>query len=54
MVGLSDRGPGGGFLNYQTRVQRFRLHVDKKTGAISDFQTLQTVLFKPVRVKLAE
>jgi hypothetical protein len=44
--GLSDRGPGGGTLNYQTRVQRFRLNIDNTTGAISDFRILQTVIFK--------
>src|SRR5262245_3702284 len=44
--GLSDRGPGGGFLDYATRVQRFRLNIDKDTGAISDFEILQTIIFK--------
>lgn len=44
--GLSDRGPGGGTLDYQTRVQRFRLKVDKKTGAISDFKIRETIIFK--------
>jgi hypothetical protein len=43
--GLSDRGPGGGFLNYDTRVQQFRLKVDKKTGAISDFSIRKTIIF---------
>lgn len=44
--GLSDRGPGGGLLSYETRVQRFRLKVDKKTGAISGFKILDTIVFK--------
>lgn len=44
--GLSDRGPGGGSLDYQTRVQRFRLKVDKKTGAISGFTIRETIIFK--------
>lgn len=44
--GLSDRGPGGGSLDYQTRVQRFRLKVDKQTGAISDFKIRETIIFK--------
>jgi hypothetical protein len=44
--GLSDRGPGGGFLSYDTRVQRFHLKVDKKTGAISDFKILKTIILK--------
>src|SRR5262245_20175375 len=44
--GLSDRGPGGGFLDYDTRVQRFRLNIDKDTGAISGFEILQTIILK--------
>ncbi len=44
--GLSDRGPGGGSLDYQTRVQRFGLKVDKKTGAISGFKIRETIIFK--------
>lgn len=44
--GLSDRGPGGGTLDYNTRVQRFRLKVDRETGAISGFKILKTVIFK--------
>ena len=35
--GLSDRGPGGGTLAYDTRVQRFTLDVDAVSGAISKF-----------------
>lgn len=44
--GLSDRGPGGGMLNYETRAQRFTLDVDHQSGAISNFQILETVMFK--------
>jgi hypothetical protein len=43
--GLSDRGPGGGLLNYETRVQRFTLDVNMDTGAISNFQVQQTIKF---------
>ncbi|MDN5935066.1 MAG: esterase-like activity of phytase family protein [Nitrosospira sp.] len=43
--GLSDRGPGGGTLNYDTRVQNFTLNVDMNTGAISNFQVAQTIKF---------
>lgn len=43
--GLSDRGPGGGTLSYETRVQRFTLGVDMNTGAISNFQVAQTIKF---------
>jgi len=44
--GLSDRGPGGGVLDYETRVQRFKLDIDKNTGAISGFKIQQTVIFR--------
>ncbi|MEJ6007635.1 esterase-like activity of phytase family protein [Paucibacter sp. AS339] len=44
--GLSDRGPGGGTLSYDTRVQRFTLDVDQNTGAISNFKIAETVIFK--------
>jgi hypothetical protein len=43
--GLSDRGPGGGTLSYETRVQRFTLDVDMNTGEITNFQVAQTIKF---------
>jgi len=43
--GLSDRGPGGGTISYETRVQRFTLSVDAVTGEISNFQVAQTIKF---------
>jgi len=43
--GLSDRGPGGGVMNYDTRVQRFTLDIDMNTGAIANFQVVQTLKF---------
>jgi hypothetical protein len=43
---LSDRGPGGGALNYATRAQRFKLDVDPATGRIGGFKVLQTVIFR--------
>ncbi|MEA5534876.1 esterase-like activity of phytase family protein [Crocosphaera sp. XPORK-15E] len=43
--GLSDRGPGGGTIAYDTRVQKFTLEVDLNTGAISNFNLLDTILF---------
>ncbi|MBW4632861.1 MAG: esterase-like activity of phytase family protein [Iphinoe sp. HA4291-MV1] len=42
---LSDRGPGGGKISYNTRVQKFSLDVDSNTGAIANFQVLETILF---------
>lgn len=44
-LGLSDRGPGGGVYNYDTRLQRFTLDVNLATGAISNFQVTSTVKF---------
>ena len=43
---LSDRGPGGGTLHYETRIHRFKLDVDPQSGAISNFQVLQTLIFR--------
>ncbi len=43
---LSDRGPGGGTLRYETRLHRFKLDVDPHTGAISNFQLLKTKIFR--------
>ena len=34
---LSDRGPGGGLLDYGTRLQRFDIDINPITGAISNF-----------------
>lgn len=41
---LADRGPGGGVISYDTRIQKFSLDVDANTGAISDFKLLDTIL----------
>ena len=43
--GVSDRGPGGGTLPYETRVQRFSLDVDLTNGRISNFQIKATIKF---------
>ncbi|WP_017316929.1 esterase-like activity of phytase family protein [Mastigocladopsis repens] len=42
---LGDRGPGGGRISYDTRVQKFSVDVDPNTGAISNFKILDTILF---------
>jgi hypothetical protein len=42
---LADRGPGGGVISYNTRVQKFSLDVDANTGAISNFKLLDTIVF---------
>jgi hypothetical protein len=44
--GLSDRGPGGGTLPYDTRVQRFTVDINSSTGAISNFQIQETIKFQ--------
>ncbi|MGA7934700.1 MAG: esterase-like activity of phytase family protein, partial [Kovacikia sp.] len=43
--GLADRGPGGGTISYQTRVEKISLVVDPNTGAASGFQVVQTIPF---------
>lgn len=40
---VSDRGPGGGVLDYSTRVNRFSLRVHPVTGRISGFHIKDTV-----------
>src|SRR4029453_5555770 len=42
---VSDRGPGGGVLDYATRVQRFKINVHPGTGAISNFRIKETIKF---------
>lgn len=49
--GLSDRGPGGGTLSYDTRVQRFTVSHDAQ-GRISNFNVVQTIIFKENGVPL--
>ncbi|MBD2447819.1 esterase-like activity of phytase family protein [Nostoc sp. FACHB-152] len=42
---LADRGPGGGVIDYKTRVHKFSLDVDQNTGAISNLKLIDTILF---------
>lgn len=42
---LSDRGPGGGVLDYQTRVQQVDVDVNPWSGRISGFRVVRTVKF---------
>lgn len=42
---LSDRGPGGGLIDYATRVQRLRIPYDASTGAIGQPVVARTILF---------
>ncbi|MEQ1887584.1 MAG: esterase-like activity of phytase family protein [Alphaproteobacteria bacterium] len=43
--GLVDRGPGGGLISFETRVEKFTMDVHAATGAISNFQLLDTIKF---------
>jgi hypothetical protein len=43
---LSDRGPGGGTLDYEVRVHKFTLDVNRHTGEISNFQVRRTFIFR--------
>ncbi|GAA0527959.1 hypothetical protein FHS83_002246 [Rhizomicrobium palustre] len=43
---LSDRGPGGGTIPFETRVVRFTLDINKATGAIANFRPVEVVKFK--------
>lgn len=43
---LSDRGPGGGVLDYATRIQRIIIPVDATSGAIGQPVIDRTILFK--------
>jgi hypothetical protein len=42
---LSDRGPGGGLITYDTRLSRFEINVHPITGAISQFRVIKTIKF---------
>lgn len=41
--GMPDRGPGGGALTYEARIQKFKLDVDANTGVISGFNLIDTI-----------
>ena len=43
---LSDRGPGGGLLEYATRVQRMRIPVNRHTESVGTPVIDRTILFK--------
>ena len=45
-VGIPDRGPGGGVISFDTRLQFFTLNVDPGTGAIGNFLLTDTIVFK--------
>ncbi|MBM0743848.1 esterase-like activity of phytase family protein [Phormidium sp. CLA17] len=43
--GVVDRGPGGGTIPYDTRVEKFTVDIDPNSGGISNFKLLSTILF---------
>jgi hypothetical protein len=44
--GLTDRGPGGGTIDYAPRLHNFSVTTDPLTGALSNFTLNKTVVFK--------
>jgi hypothetical protein len=46
---VSDRGPGGGVLDYATRVQRFTIDVHPVTGRIANFRVRDTLKFTDLK-----
>jgi hypothetical protein len=43
--GLVDRGPGGGTIGYDDRVQKFTLDINPVTGAASNLKVIKTIQF---------
>jgi hypothetical protein len=43
---LSDRGPGGGTLDYEVRIHKFDIDVNEHTGEISSFRVLRTFILR--------
>jgi hypothetical protein len=43
--GMADRGPGGGTIQYGTRVHKFTLDIDPITGKASNFNLVSTIPF---------
>lgn len=44
--GISDRGPGGGTIEWAPRIEAFKLAVNATSGAISGFDLIQTIEFR--------
>lgn len=44
--GLVDRGPGGGVISYETRMQKFSMDINPASGAVSNFNLLDTIKFR--------
>ncbi|MBC7521517.1 MAG: esterase-like activity of phytase family protein [Sandarakinorhabdus sp.] len=44
--GISDRGPGGGTIDFAPRIEAFKLAVNSASGAISNFNLTATKVFR--------
>jgi hypothetical protein len=44
--GISDRGPGGGLIDFAPRLQRFSLDINRTTGAVGGFTLTATTVLK--------
>jgi hypothetical protein len=44
--GVTDRGPGGGVIDFAPRVHGFKLDIDMTTGAVTGFNLTSTTLFR--------
>ena len=44
--GISDRGPGGGTIDFSPRIEAFKVDIDKQTGAIANFDLKATKVFR--------
>jgi hypothetical protein len=45
-IGITDRGPGGGLLDFVPRVNELKLNLDPATGAVSGYNVVKTTLLK--------
>ena len=44
--GMTDRGPGGGTIDFAPRIQQFQVTTNPSTGAISNFSLVNTIVFR--------
>jgi hypothetical protein len=49
---MSDRGPGGGLIEYVTRLSRFDIDINPITGAISNFRIKETIKLRDLNERL--
>ncbi len=46
LYSLADRGPGGGTIGFETRVQKVKVNINNKTGEISNFRVQASIKFE--------